>query len=423
MSLAQHCENSVMKCAYIVDAIRSPMGKKNGALSALHPVDLGAYLIDELVKRNSLPTDAIDDLVFGVVNQVGAQGGNLARNVGLSSSLSTSVPGTTIDRQCGSSLQALQFAAQAVMSGTQGLIVAGGVEAMSLVPIGSSILDGAKCSRGRPKGQRLEQAYPGVKFNQFDGAEMLAEKYQITREELDTFGLESHRRAAHARSHGYFLKETIPLPTSHFDSDGPLVTDDECIRVDASIEAMRSLKPLRHNGFITAGTASQISDGAAVVLVAGADAIARFALKPRAKIIAFEVIGSDPVMMLEGPIPATESLLAKAGLCIADIDLYEINEAFGSVPLAWLKALKADPEKLNVNGGAQALGHPLGASGARLIVTLLHELERRGLRYGLAAVCEGGGTANAMIIESVSAEDFADPAVPVHHPYNPMMRL
>ena len=423
MRLTRGSENSVSNCAYIVDAVRTPMGRKNGALSTLHPVDLGAYLIDELVRRNSLPTDAIYDLIFGVVNQIGAQGGNLARNVGLYSSLSTSVPGTTIDRQCGSSLQAIQFAAQAVMSGTQDLIVAGGVEAMSLVPIGSSILDGAKCSRGRPKGQRLEQAYPGVKFNQFDGAEMLAEKYQITREELDTFGLESHRKAAHARSHGYFLKEIIPLPAANCDAAGPLVAEDECIRVDATIEAMRSLAPLRHNGLITAGTASQISDGAAVVLVVSADAIARFALKPMAKIIAFEAIGSDPVMMLEGPIPATESVLAKARLCIADIDLYEINEAFGSVPLAWLKALRGNPEKLNVNGGAQALGHPLGASGARLIVTLLHELKRQGLRYGLAAVCEGGGTANAMIIESVSAEECTDPDAPVRHPYNPMMRL
>ena len=365
----------------------------------MHPVDMGAMVVDELIERTSIPEDRVDDLVFGVVMQNGAQAGNLGRNVTMSSRLPLEVPGVTVDRQCGSSLQAMQFAAQAVMSGTQDVVIAGGVEAMSTVEIGSNIRDGLAHGRGVPKGERLEARYPGIQFSQFDGAELLAEKYGISREQLDEFGLLSHQRAAKATNEGYFKREVLPVPIMLEDGKPDLHVMDEGIRMDASLEGMRSLNPLREEGVITAGTASQISDGAAAVMIASESAVAELGLPVRAKIHSMAVIGSDPVVMLEGPIPATEKVLEKAGLSLDDIDLYEVNEAFGSVPLAWARALGADIERLNVNGGAQALGHPLGATGAKLMVTLVHELERRQGRYGLIAICEGGGTANAMIVE------------------------
>ena len=388
-----------MHTAYICGAVRTAAGKKNGRLSQIHPVDLGAMVVDELLDRTGIPNDAVDDLIFGCVSQIGAQAGNLGRNVCLSSNLALAVPGTTVDRQCGSALQAIQFAAQAVMSGTQQAIIAGGVEVMSKVEIGSAVKDGMANGRGMPKGSRLEKRYPGIVFSQFTGAELLAKKYHINRAALDEFGLLSHRRAAAATKAGYFRDEILPI-TVTLPELGEVVHDtDEGIRFDANLEAMQGLKTLAAGGVITAGTSSQISDGSAAVLVANETAVDRYQLTPRAKIHSLAVVGSDPEIMLEGPIPATEKVLATAGLSLSDIDLYEVNEAFGSVPLAWAKALNADINKLNVNGGAQALGHPLGCTGAKLMTTLLHELERRQGRYGLVAICEGGGTANAMIIE------------------------
>ena len=388
-----------MAQAYIVGGVRTATGRKRGRLSRVHPVDLGAMVVDELIERTNIPEDRVDDLVFGVVMQNGAQAGNLGRNVTMSSRLPLEVPGVTVDRQCGSSLQAMQFAAQAVMSGTQDVVIAGGVEAMSTVEIGSNVRDGLAHGRGVPKGDRLEARYPGIQFSQFDGAELLAEKYGIGREQLDEFGLLSHQRAAEATNEGYFEREVLPVPIVLEDGSPDMHVIDEGIREDASLEGMRGLNPLREEGVITAGTASQISDGAAAIMIANENAVAELGLPVRAKIHSMAVIGSDPVVMLEGPIPATEKVLEKAGLSLDDIDLYEVNEAFGSVPLAWAKALGADIERLNVNGGAQALGHPLGATGAKLMVTLVHELERRQGRYGLIAICEGGGTANAMIVE------------------------
>lgn len=394
-----------MANAYIVGAVRTATGRKNGRLSRMHPVDMGAAVVDELVDRTGVPTDKVDDLVFGVVMQIGSQAGNLGRNVALSSKLALEVPGTTVDRQCGSSLQAIQFGAQAVMSGTQDVVICGGVEAMSTVEIGSNVRDGLEKGRGVPKGERLELQYPGIQFSQFDGAELLAEKYQISREALDEFGLLSHQRAAAATRSGYFEQEIVPLNIELEDGSKDVHTVDEGIRFEANLEGMQSLNALREGGVITAGTASQISDGAAAIMVANEEAVREFDLPVRAKIHSLAVVGSDPVIMLEGPIPATEKVLEKAGLTIDDIDLYEVNEAFGSVPLAWAKALNADPDKLNVNGGAQSLGHPLGGTGAKLMTTLVHELERRQARYGLVAICEGGGTANAMIIERMNQLD------------------
>ena len=388
-----------MAQAFIVGGVRTATGRKKGRLSKVHPIDLGAMVVDELIDRTGAPADKVDDLVFGVVSQIGAQAGNLGRNVAMSSRLPLAVPGVTVDRQCGSSLQAMQFAAQAVMSETQDVVIAGGVEAMSTVEIGSNVRDGLANGRGIPKGERLEASYPGIRFSQFDGAELLAEKYDIPREQLDEFGLRSHQCAAHATRQGYFEREVLPVPIVLENGAADSHVVDEGIRMNASIEGMRGLNPLREEGRITAGTASQISDGAAAVMIANEGAVADLGLPVRARIHSMAVVGSDPVIMLEGPIPATEKVLEKAGLSISDIDLYEVNEAFGSVPLAWAKALGADLDRLNVNGGAQALGHPLGATGAKLMVTLVHELERRGGRYGLIAICEGGGTANAMIIE------------------------
>ena len=388
-----------MADAYIVGAARTATGKKKGRLSQIHPVDMGAIVIDELIDQTGVPSDGVDDVIFGVVSQIGSQAGNLGRNVAMSSKLDLKVPGTTVDRQCGSSLQAIQFGAQAVMSGTQDVIVCGGVEAMSSVAIGSNIRDGLEHGRGVPKGERLELQYPGIQFSQFDGAELLAEKYEITREELDSFGLLSHQRAIEATKNGFFKDEIVPLNIKLENGTADVHEIDEGIRFDASLENMQGLNPLREGGVITAGTASQISDGAAAIMVANQHAVLKYNLPVRAKIHSLAVVGSDPVIMLEGPIPASEKVLEKAGLKIEDIDLYEVNEAFGSVPLAWAKALNADQEKLNVNGGAQALGHPLGGTGAKLMTTLVNELERRSARYGLIAICEGGGTANAMIIE------------------------
>ena len=392
--------------AYIVAAVRTACGRRNGRLSGIHPIDLGAAVVDELLDRTALPANAVDDVIFGCVSQVGAQAGNLARNVALASRLDVSVPGVTVDRQCGSSLQAIHFGAQAVMSGTQDLIICGGVESMSLVPIGSNINDTLDKGRGVPRGERIDELYRGIEFSQFNGAELLAQKYHISRKELDKFGVLSHQRAASATSNGYFRREIVPVEVTLPDGSIDTHLIDEGIRYDASLESMQGLKALFEDGVITAGTASQIADGSAALMIASRRAVEKYNLPVRARIHTLVVVGSDPEIMLEGPIPATEKLLDRADLTIDDIDLYEVNEAFGSVPLAWAKALGADLRRLNVNGGAQALGHPLGATGAKLMTTLLHELERREARYGLVAICEGGGTANATLIERIDNLDW-----------------
>jgi len=389
--------------AYIVGAVRTAGGRKNGRLSKIHPIDLGAEVIDALVAKTGVAAEEIDDVIFGCVSQVGAQSSNIARNVCISSVLGEAVPGTTVDRQCGSGQQAIHFAAQAVLSGTQDLVIAGGVESMSQVPIGANIVDGYKAEHGLPYGKKISERYPGIQFNQFAGAEMLARKYELTSDELNAFALDSHVKAKRAVEEGRFEKEIVPIEIELEDGTREMHVQDEGIRMDATLGAIAGLEPLQEDGLLTAANASQICDGAAAVMIASGEACKRLGLKPMARIIALSVIGSDPVIMLEGPIPATEKVLQKAGLKLEDIDLFEVNEAFGSVPLAWAKALGADKEKLNVNGGAQALGHPLGGTGAKLMTTLVHELHRSGKRYGLLAICEGGGTANGTIVERVDS--------------------
>jgi acetyl-CoA acetyltransferase family protein len=385
--------------AYIVGAVRTAGGRRNGRLSSWHPIDLGALVLDELVARTGADPAAVEDVIFGCVDQVGAQAMNVARNAVLSSSLPESVPGTTVDRQCGSSQQALHFAAQAVMSGVHDVVIAGGVEVMSLVPIGGNAIAGYKAGMGSPYGEGMKRRYPGVKFDQFAGAEMIAEKWGFDRERLDRFGLSSHERAARATREGRFEREIVPVEVALEDGPAEKFAVDEGIRHDASLEAMAGLKPLSDKGLLTAGTSSQITDGAAALLVANDAGLRRLGATPRARVRAMSLAGDDPVMMLAAPIPATKRLLERSGVSIDDVDRYEVNEAFASVPLAWLHDLDADPEKLNVNGGAIALGHPLGCTGAKLMTTLLHELERSGGRLGLQTMCEGGGLANATLIE------------------------
>ena len=386
--------------AYIVGAVRTPGGRKNGKLSQWHPTDLGALVLDEIVQRTGVNPEEIDDVIFGCVSQSGAQSGNIARNAVLASSLPESVPGTTVDRQCGSSQQAIHFAAQAVMSETQDIVIAGGVEVMSQVPIGAAVIDSFKAGHGQPYGGKGTSArYPGVQFSQFTGAEMMAKRWDMSREELDAFALSSHHKAVNATEGGYFDREIVPVEGDLPNGEKEMVTVDEGIRFDASSESLSGLNALSEDGVLTAGTSSQICDGAAAVMLVNDAGLAKLGLKPRAKVVALALAGDDPVIMLTGPIPASRNVLEKASMSIEDIDLYEVNEAFAPVPLAWAKELNADLDKLNVNGGAMALGHPLGGTGAKLMTTLLHELERREAKYGLQAICEGGGTANAMIIE------------------------
>ncbi len=387
--------------AFIVGAVRTAGGRRRGKLSGHHPIDLGAEILDELIQRTDTDPNLIEDVVFGCVNQVGAQGTNIARNAVLSSSLPESVPATTVDRQCGSSQQAVHFAAQAVLSGVHDIVIAGGVEVMSLVPIGGNAISGHKAGYGAPYGRGMKKRYPGVKWSQFDGAEMLAQKWGLERPELDAFGLESHQKAARATQEGRFKREIKPVEVLLEDGTREIFEKDEGIRYDASLESMGSLKTLSDAGLLTAGTSSQITDGAAALLIANEDGLARLGATARARIKTMTLAGDDPVVMLGAPIPATEKLLARSGVAIGDIDLYEVNEAFASVPLAWAKAIGADRDKLNVNGGAMALGHPLGCTGAKLMTTLLHELERTDGTLGLQTMCEGGGLANATLIERI----------------------
>ena len=386
--------------AYIVSAVRTAGGKKNGRLSKWHPADLGAQVLDELVRDTGIDPADVDDVIFGCVDQVGAQSGNIGRNAVLASSLPESVPGTSVDRQCGSSQQAIHFAAQAVMSGTQDVVIAGGVEVMSLVPIGASVKDGYDAGHGFPfNAEGIEKRYPGVFFSQFTGAELVAKKWNLTRDILDNYAYNSHLKAKNATDLSYFNKEILPVKGKNDNGDDSMVMSDEGIRYDCSVEGLSGLNSVSEGGVITAGNASQITDGAAAVMICNDAGLKKIKKDPRAIIRSISVVGDDPVYMLTGPIPASKLALKTAGLSINDIDLYEVNEAFAPVPLAWAKELDADHAKLNVNGGAIALGHPLGATGAKLMTTLLHELERREGKYALQAICEGGGTANATIFE------------------------
>ena len=378
--------------AFIVDAVRTPVGRKGGGLAGVHPADLGAHAIRELVERTGIDPAAVDDVIFGCVDTIGPQAGDIARTCWLAAGLPDEVPGTTVDRQCGSSQQAVHFAAQAVMSGTSDLIVAGGVQNMSMIPISSAMLVAEPLGFENPfaGSKGWEARYGTQEVSQFRAAEMIAEKWDVTRDDMEAFALESHRRAAQAQDEGRFDREITPL-------EG--VTTDEGVRRDTSLERMGKLRTLVDGGRLTAAVSSQISDASAAILVASADAVRVHNLTPRARIHHLSVRGADPIWMLTAPIPATAHALARSGMKLDDIDLVEINEAFASVVLAWQKEVGYDLEKVNVNGGAIALGHPLGATGARLMTTLLNELERTGGRYGLQTMCEGGGQANVTIIE------------------------
>jgi len=395
--------------AYIAAALRTACGRRNGRLSGWHPVDLAARVLDAIVERTGIDPAAVDDVLLGCVGQVGEQSTNVARNAVLASKLPESVPAASIDRQCGSSQQALHFAAQAVMSGTMDCVIAGGVESMSRVPMGLASELPRRSGLGLPKSPGLAARYPGVEFSQFDGAESLARRHGLDRAALDAYALDSHRRAAEAARAGRFADEIVPVPARVAAAaeaaggnagDGGLLHEiDEGIRFDASAEAIATLKLLRPDGVLTAATSSQIADGASAVLVVSERALNTFGLRPMARVHHLSVLGHDPVVMLEAPIPATLRALRRVGLAIDDVDAFEINEAFASVPLAWLRATGADPARLNVHGGAIALGHPLGASGTKLMATLLNVLRQRGGRYGLQAMCEGGGMANVTIVE------------------------
>lgn len=387
--------------AYIVDAVRTAGGKRGGKLAGWHPVDMAAAVLDALVTRTGIDGAAVDDVVMGCVMQGGQQAGQVGRNAVLAARhLPDSVPAVSIDRQCGSSQQSMQFAAQAVMSGTQDMVIAAGVESMTRVPMGTTATLFMKEGLGHYKSPRLEEKYPGIMFSQFMGAEMMAKKHGFSRADLDGFALESHRRAAAATQAGAFNAEILPLEIET--PDGPEQHHiDEGIRFDATLEGIASVKLLQEGGTISAASASQICDGASAVLIVNEAALKRHNLTPLARIVNLTVTGGDPVIMLEEPLFATEKALARAGLTIGDIDLYEVNEAFAPVPLAWMKHHGADPARLNVNGGAIALGHPLGASGTKLMATLVHALKARGGRYGLQTMCEGGGVANVTIIERV----------------------
>ncbi len=387
--------------AYIVAFGRSAGGRKNGKLSGWHPADLGAAVVDAVVDQAGIDPTLIDDVVFGCVSQAGQQGMNVARNVVLSSRLPETVPGTSIDRQCGSSQQALQFAAQAVMSGTMDVVLAGGVECMTRVPLGTTK------EFGSPQGERMATRYPGVRFSQFDGAEALARKHGLSREAMDLYALESHQRARAAVDAGAFDAEIVPVPVRNADGSGEgMHRVDEGIRFDATIESISALKTLREDGRITAATASQICDGASALLVVNEAGLKKLGAEPLARIHNLTVTGGDPVIMLETPIAATQLALSRAGMRIDEIDLYEVNEAFACVPMAWAETLGADPARMNVHGGGISLGHPLGASGTKLMGTLISALFRTGGRYGLQTMCEGGGLANVTIVERLQPSAY-----------------
>lgn len=380
-----------MKEAVIIEGVRTPVGKRNGLLSGIRAEELAALPLAEVVKRAGIEPGLVEDVIYGCVTQVGEQASDIARQAALIAGFPIEVPGTTIDRQCGSSQQAVHFAAQAIISGDMDVVIAGGVESMSRVPMFSNM-------QGVTYSEALTSKYEMI--NQGLSAERIAEKWHTTKDELDEFSLNSHQKAIQAQDEGRFAKEIMPVEVTLPDGTKTIVTKDEGPRKDTSMEKLAGLKPsFKENGFITAGNSSQISDGAAAILIMSREKAEQLGLKPRFRIVARTVVGSDPTLMLTGVIPATEKVLKKAGLTIQEIDIFEVNEAFASVPLAWLKDTGADAKKLNPNGGAIALGHPLGASGARLMLTMMSELERTGGRYGLQTMCEGYGMANATIIE------------------------
>lgn len=387
--------------AYIAVAARTAGGRKGGRLSGWHPADLAGQVLNALLDRSGADPALIEDVILGCVSQVGEQSSNVARNAVLASRLPESVPGTTVDRQCGSSQQALHFAAQAVMSGTMDVVIAGGVESMSRVPMGLPNTLPAKNGFGEYVSPAVRARYPGVVFSQFTGAEAIAKKYGLGKDVLDEYGFRSQQRAIAATRAGKFHAEIVPVEARLADGSVPGGAHeiDEGIRFDVSLQGIQAVKLIAEGGRISAATASQICDGASGVIVASERGLKSLGITPIARIHHMSVLGHDPVIMLEAPIPATAAALKKAGMKIDDIDLFEVNEAFAPIPLAWLQATGADPQRLNVNGGAIALGHPLGGSGTKLMTTLLHALQDRGKRYGLQTMCEGGGLANVTIVE------------------------
>jgi acetyl-CoA acetyltransferase family protein len=377
--------------AVIIGGVRTPFGKRGGQFSTWHPVEMLSFTLKSLIERSGVDASQVEDVIGGCVGQVGEQALNITRNAWLDAGLPESTPATTVDRQCGSGLQAIQFAAQGVMAGGYDLVVACGVENMSRVPLGSNVI----APERTPMTAAVRERYAVDQFNQAIGAEMIARKWGLSRASLDEFSARSHERAANATAKGWLAQEIVPVP-----SEGGTIGTDQGIRADTTTERLAGLKPAFEGlEFLTAGNSSQISDGAGAVLIASREKAEELGLRPRARFVQFSQVGSDPVMMLTGPIPATRKVLQRAGLSVDDIDLFEVNEAFAPVCLAWQEEFGVDIDRLNVNGGAIALGHPLGASGTRLILTALNELERRGGRYALTAICEGGGMANAAIIE------------------------
>lgn len=386
---------ATMREAVIVAAARTAIGRRNGRLKDWHPVDLMAQVLSALVNCTGIEPGLIEDVIVGCVSQVGEQSLNVGRNAALAAGFPETVPGTTVDRQCGSSQQAIHFAAQGVISGAYDVAIAGGVESMTRVPMGSS-----SQGPGIPFGSQMLRRYNNELVHQGISADLVAQKWELRREELDAFSLESHRRAARATAEGRFKSQIVPIEVKNEDGTTSMFVQDEGIRSDTSLEKLASLKPaFKPDGLITAGNSSQISDGAAAVLIMERETAERLGLKPRARFVSFSLAGDNPILMLTAPIPATFKVLERAGLALDQMDLIEINEAFASVVLAWQRSTGADMSRVNVNGGAVAVGHPLGASGARLTTVLLHELERTGGRYGLQTICEGGGMANGMIIE------------------------
>ena len=385
--------------AFIVSATRTAGGRRNGRLKDWHAADLAGRVLDNVVGRVEADPALIDDVIMGCVGQAGEQSTNVARNAVLSSSLPESVPATSVDRQCGSSQQALHFAAQAVMSGAMDCVVAAGVEMMTRVPMGAAVRPAYEAGYGQPYGTGIQSRYPNVMFSQFTGAEMVAKKYGLEKDDLDAFALRSHQKARAATENGWFSNEIVPVQVTLEDGSEAAHEVDEGIRFDASIEAISSVKRLAEGGRLTAATSSQICDGASAVMVVNEDGLKALGVEPLARIHHMTVVGGDPVIMLESPIPGTEKALAKTGMKIEDIDLFEVNEAFASVPVAWVQAIGADETRLNIHGGAISLGHPLGASGTKLMTTLVNALHTHERKWGLQTMCEGGGLANVTIVE------------------------
>jgi len=385
--------------AYIVAAARTAGGRKGGRVAGWHPADLAGEVLNGLVARSGADPALIEDVIMGCVGQAGEQANNIARGAVLASKLPESVPATSVDRQCGSSQQAIHFAAATVMSGQMDVVIAAGVESMSRVPMGTPVVLPYKAGLGHPMSPRQTERYPGIQFSQFKGAEMIAKKYGMTREQLDDYGFASHQKAIAATKSGAFSAEILPIEITLADGTKEMHTVDEGIRFDVSREGMAAVKLLDENGVLTAATSSQICDGAAGVMIVNERGLKALGVEPMARIVHMTVTGGDPVVMLEEPLFGTEKALKRSGIKIEDIDLYEVNEAFAPVPLAWLQHLGADPARINVNGGAIALGHPLGGSGAKLMTTLVYALKAQNKRYGLQTMCEGGGLTNVTIIE------------------------